>query len=102
MFHKIFYSVEEFSLIIYKTIRSETDSLLGTQIYLIILLVIICFVSVVFLVYFLALEKKIDRKKEEILFLFLDIPRREVSDIFKKCVNFLNFCNVSISSYASI
>jgi hypothetical protein len=47
-------------------------------------------------VYFLALEKKIDRKKEEILFLFLDIPRREVSDIFKKCVNFLNFCNVMI------
>ena len=73
---------------------SKTSSILATQGTMIILLVIEAFISIVFVLYFIWLKNRVLRKKSEILFLFLDIPRSNVLTIFKKCESFLNFCNV--------
>ena len=60
-------------------------------IYLIVGLVI----GITFLFYFFYLLKVIHKKIENILLLFLDIPRKHLEKINKKCENFLNFCKVN-------
>jgi hypothetical protein len=64
---------------------------------ILILLAANLLLSVVFVIYYIWLGRKVEKKKQSILFLFLDIPREEVRDIFKKCEIFLNFCNVACS-----
>lgn len=79
---------------LYEYLVNQSTSLLQTQFAMIMLLVAQALVSVIFLFYFVWIKKRILRKKQEILFLFLDIPRSEVQGIFKKCDNFINFFTV--------
>ncbi len=85
--------IDQFSETLYKYLLDETSSLLRTQFGMFLLLVSEATSSLVFLIYYIWLKIRVLRKKQEILFLFLDIPRKEVQGIFKKCEGFLNFCN---------
>lgn len=49
--------------------------------------------GILFLIYYFYLLKVVHRKTEKILLLFLDIPRKNLISIFKKCDNFLRFCS---------
>lgn len=81
----------------YENTLSDLSSILRTQFLILILLAANLLLSVVFVIYYIWLGRKVEKKKQSILFLFLDIPREEVRDIFKKCEIFLNFCNVASS-----
>ena len=85
--------ITSYSEQIYKFLVSETSSLLRTQAWMFILLLAETTSSLLFVVYFIWLKNRVLRKKQEILFLFLDIPRNEVTGIFKKCDSFLNYFN---------
>lgn len=88
--------INEYSSTLYDYLINQSTSLLKTQFAMIMLLVAEAIASVMFLVYFVWLKKRILKKKQDILFLFLDIPRGEVLGIYKKCDNFINFCAVCI------
>jgi hypothetical protein len=81
----------------YENALSDLSSIIRTQFLILILLAANLLFSIVFVIYYIWLRRKVGRKKQAILFLFLDIPREEVRDIFKKCEIFLNFCNVGCS-----
>lgn len=60
----------------------------------IIILTVISIVCVLgFFLYFVYLMHFVERKTEKILLLFLDIPRKNLLSIFKKCDIFLKFCS---------
>lgn len=88
-----------YSRILFDYLQTETGSILTTQFRMIILLIAEAFVSILFVLYFVWLKTRILRKKQEILFLFLDIPRANVLNIYKKCDSFLNFCTVVCVAY---
>jgi hypothetical protein len=60
---------------------------------ILILLVINVILVLVFLGYFLYMIHLVHKKTEKILLLFLDIPRKNLLSIFKKCDLFLKFCS---------
>ncbi len=86
--------IMEYSSTLYEYLLNETSSMLRTQFGMIVLLICEALVSIIFLIYFIWLKSRILRKKQEILFLFLDIPREEVTEIKKKCEAFIQFCSV--------
>ncbi len=50
-------------------------------------------IAIGFFLYFLYLLRAVHIKTEKILLLFLDIPRKNLHWIYKKCDSFLKFCN---------
>ena len=49
-------------------------------------------IALMFLVYFIFMMHVVHAKTEKILLLFLDIPRKNLLSIYKKCDTFLKFC----------
>lgn len=96
-YHELRPKIYDYSQTLYNYLVEQSTSIMKTQFSLVMLLIIEAFASIVFLFYFVWLKKRILKKKQDILFLFLDIPKTEVHGIFKKCENFLNFCNVDAS-----
>lgn len=59
-----------------------------------IIIIIFSAVSLMFVGYYIYLVKFVSTQTEDILILFLSIPRQDVTVIFKKCESFLQFCSV--------
>ena len=93
-YHELRPRIYDYSVTLYNYLVEQATSIMKTQFSMVMLLISEALVSIIFLFYFVWLKKRILKKKQDILFLFLDIPKTEVQGIFKKCDNFLNFCNV--------
>jgi hypothetical protein len=91
--------IDQYAETLYYFLLDETSSIIRTQFKMIVLLICEAIASIIFLLYFIWLKTNILKKKQDILFLFLDIPRSEVMGIKNKCDSFLNFTNVSSDPY---
>lgn len=93
-YHELRPRIYQYSATLYDYLVEQSTSIMKTQFAMVMLVIAEALVSIIFLFYFVWIKKRILKKKQDILFLFLDIPKTEVQGIFKKCENFLNFCNV--------
>lgn len=93
-YHELRPKIYDYTATLYNYLVEQSTSIMKTQFLMVMLVIAEAIISIIFLFYFVWLKKRILKKKQDILFLFLDIPKTEVQGIFKKCDKFLNFCNV--------
>lgn len=79
-----------FEAIVVQLLRARV---LNRSLYAVLIISVI--LSIAFLLYFCYVRSFVRTQTEEILLLFFDIPRNDVSAIHRKCEKFLGFCNVT-------
>lgn len=92
LYTSLYTSSLSYSSSLYDTLSLDLSSIFSAQLYIIVLLFLQALLTFFFIFYFIWLKQNIESEKEKILFLFLDIPKKEVVVIFRKCEKFNNFC----------